>query len=112
MAAAFVLISPSADTDAPRMEQPAQGRPGCTEPDASFTSLPSRPGTALAVAAATQTAALVARPGDNASSTMTTHFNLADRVGSAVRISSGAKPTAGRVCWFSSTTSLTSCSTY
>jgi hypothetical protein len=51
------------------------------------------PGTAAVVAAATQTAALVARPAGSASSTTMTHLSRADRVGSSVRISSGAKPT-------------------
>ena len=45
------------------------------------------------VAAATQIAALAARPGGRPWSTTTTHFSRADRVGSLVRISSGSKPT-------------------
>jgi len=48
---------------AARIEQPAQGRPGCQWSDASGPTGPSNLGTAGAVAADTQTAALTAWPG-------------------------------------------------
>jgi hypothetical protein len=44
------------------------------------------------VAAATHTAALTAWPPGSAPSTTTTHFNLAARVDSSVRTSSGRNP--------------------
>jgi hypothetical protein len=90
--AAFARIAPSCAAGAPRMEQPAQGRPGCTPPAESFASGIS-PVTAEAVAAATHTAAFTARPAGIVSSTTITHLSRADRVGSPVRISSGSKPT-------------------
>src|SRR5260370_14615951 len=92
VATAFLLIAASCDDEAARMVQPAQGRPGWQSPAASLASGPSSPGTACPVAAATQTAALTARPAGIVSSTTTTHFSLAERVGSPVRISCGAYP--------------------
>ncbi len=60
--------------------------------DASGPQGPSNPGTAGAVAADTQTAALTAWPGESDRSTITTHFSLAAPVRSPVLISSGVYP--------------------
>src|SRR2546430_2116125 len=76
------------------IEQPAHGRPGCQTSAASGPPEPSSPGTAGAVAADTQTAALTAWPGESDWSTITTHFSFAAPVRSPVLISSGAYPCA------------------
>ncbi len=90
---AFARSSRNRSVPAPRIVQPAQGRPGWIAPSASVPSGPSRPGTARPVAAATHTAAFTAMPGGSASLTTTTHFSRAARVGALVSISSGTNPT-------------------